>query len=103
MSQQYLAWLIEDAIPGLLPWGTGVAVIIPRPERFAVHKLIVAQKRSHDQAKVHKDLAQAKALFQTLEKLRPGQVDDTLEEAMQQDRKGWAEPIQRSLKALKSD
>ena len=100
VSLQYLAWLIEDAIPAVLPWGTGVPVTVPRPERFAIHKLIVAQKRSHDQAKVEKDLAQAKALIHALEETRPGQVEDALDEAKEQGRKGWQEPIERSLKML---
>ncbi len=104
MSLQYLAWLIENAIPGLLPWGSGVPVSIPRPERFAVHKLILAQKRGHDQAKVQKDLAQAKALIEAIEESRPGQVEDALEgRACGQGRKGWHDPIARSLKLLWPD
>ena len=103
MNLQYLAWLIENAIPGLLPWGSGVPVSISRPERFAVHKLILAQKRGHDQAKVQKDLAQAKALIEAIEESRPGQVEDALEEACGQGKKGCRDPIARSIKQLWPD
>ncbi|WP_371932344.1 GSU2403 family nucleotidyltransferase fold protein [Roseibium sp. MMSF_3361] len=40
---------------------SGVLVQVPRPERFAIHKLIVADRRQHgpDALKAHKDRAQA--------------------------------------------
>lgn len=96
---QYLAWLIADAIPGVLPFGSGVPVTIPRVERFAVHKLILSQRRTHDQAKAQKDLEQARALIEAVETVRPGRVGDELQDALSRGRKGWRDPIGRAVRA----
>ena len=53
----------------MLLHGSGVNVVVPAPERFAVHKLIVASRRRDDPAghlKRDKDAIQAAALGQAL-------------------------------------
>ena len=57
---------------------SGVLVQIPRPERFAIHKLIVADRRQGgpDQAKARKDRAQAAFLIGVQAQDRP---EDLLE------------------------
>lgn len=98
---QYLDWLIHDAVPALALHGAGVAVKIPQPSRFAVHKLILAQKRPPaDRLKRTKDLAQAKALVTALEQNDPYALADALEEARSMGKTGWAEPIRRSLNEI---
>jgi hypothetical protein len=39
---RFLDFLIYDALPAALLHGGGILVNVPRPERYALHKLIVA-------------------------------------------------------------
>lgn len=94
----HLAWLIQDAVPAAALWGSGVLVRIPQPARFAVHKLILAQRRDPaNRIKRTKDLAQAAALIEALRLHDRYALEDALADARSQGRKGWAEPIARSL------
>lgn len=52
-----------------LPYGAGISVVIPDPCRYAVHKLIIADRRQNDaggQAERDEDLRQAGMLFDAL-------------------------------------
>ena len=69
----YLNFLIAEPIHALALYRSGVLVQIPRPERFAIHKLIVASRRHRgpDEAKARKDRAQAEFLIRILAEDRP--------------------------------
>lgn len=98
---QYLDWLIEEPVPTVALWGAGIAVNVPQPARFAVHKLILAQRR--DQANRHKrlkDLDQARALTAVLLDHDRYAFEDALSDARTRGRKGWADPIDRSIDEL---
>jgi hypothetical protein len=98
---QYLRWLIHEPMDTVALWGSGVAVTIPAPARYAVHKLILAQKRrSTSQEKRFKDLAQAGALIRALRASDPFALEDAVEEAREQGEEGWGRPIARSLAEL---
>ncbi|MEY9104351.1 hypothetical protein ABH994_005500 [Bradyrhizobium yuanmingense] len=61
-----LDYLIHEPIRSVVLHDAGVPVLVPAPERYAVHKLIIATKRNvffADKAK--KDINQAGALIQT--------------------------------------
>lgn len=60
---RFLDFLIYEATPAVLLHGEGVLVNVPRPERFAVHKLILAPRRAAGAAKSAKDIQQASALL----------------------------------------
>ena len=97
----HLAWLLEDPIPTIALWGGGVAVTIPQPHRFAVHKLILAQRRDPaNRLKRSKDLAQAKALIDAFLRHDRFALIDALDDARARGKRGWAEPIDRSLAEL---
>jgi hypothetical protein len=101
---QYLDWLIAEPVPAVALHGAGVPVLVPQPARFAVHKLILAQKRDAGSTiKRGKDLVQAKALIGALEVQAPYDLADALREAMAKGRSGWAEPICRSLSEIGRD
>jgi hypothetical protein len=71
----FLNYLIADPIPAVALYRAGVLVRIPRPERYAIHKLIVAQRRrGPDISKRRKDLAQAAALIEVLAEERPTEL-----------------------------
>ena len=77
-SLHFLNYLIADPIRVPFMYRSGVLVQIPRPERFAIHKLIVADRRQGgaDALKAHKDRAQAAFLIEVLSETRP---DDLIE------------------------
>ncbi|NGM35496.1 hypothetical protein G4G93_16470 [Methylobacterium sp. DB0501] len=61
---KYLEFLVKDPVRSVALYDAGIPVMVPAPERFAVHKLIVTCLRaSHDQAKVAKDIAQCGAII----------------------------------------
>lgn len=98
---QHLAWLIEDAVRAVALWGSGVLVNVPQPARYAVHKLILAQRRdASSRLKRAKDLAQARALIDALRTNDPFALEDALADARARGEKGWRRPIARSLQEL---
>ena len=98
---QHLAWLIDGSVRTVALWGAGVLVNVPQPARYAVHKLILAQRRDvSGRLKRAKDLAQAKALIEVLLKHDPFALEDALNDARAQGEKGWSVPITRSLKEV---
>lgn len=97
---QHMRWLVEAPLATIALWGSGVPVTIPQPARFAVHKLILAQKRTHDRIKRSKDLDQAAALMEALAVHDPYALEDALADARAQGVEGWARPLDRSLTEL---
>jgi hypothetical protein len=101
---QYLRWLIEEPVEATALWGAGLCVPIPAPARYAVHKLILAQKRMRTSVeKRHKDLAQAAALIAALRRADPFALEDALDDARGRGARGWGQPIARSLAELGID
>lgn len=80
---RFLDFLIYEATPAVLLHGDGVLVNVPRPERFAVHKLILAPRRRVAEAKSAKDLAQAAELLAWLAEFRPHDLHEAWHEAEQ--------------------
>lgn len=81
MPLRFLGYLIHDAVPAVVLHGPGVLVQVPAPERFAVHKLILAQRRPAFAAKSDKDSMQAAALLEMLAVKRPQELKLAWEEA----------------------
>lgn len=80
---RHLNYLIADPIPAAIPYRSGVLVQVPRPERFALHKLIVAERRrAEDRLKSAKDRAQAAVLIEVLARDRPEDLAEAHEEAL---------------------
>lgn len=94
----YLNFLIAGPIHALAIYRSGVLVQIPRPERFAIHKLIVASRRhgGPDEAKARKDRAQAEFLIRILAEDRPDDLAEAYENALSQGPR-WRERIASSL------
>ncbi|WP_106743419.1 nucleotidyltransferase family protein [Yoonia maritima] len=82
-SLHHLNYLIQDPIPAAILYRSGTLVQIPQPERFAIHKLIVADRRRDgpDQIKAIKDRAQAAFLINALTEDRPDELRDAYEVA----------------------
>lgn len=66
---RFLDYLIHEPIRAVLLHKSGVPLLIPAPERFAIHKLIVAARRMDDasgHAKRDKDIVQSGLLIEAL-------------------------------------
>ena len=97
----YLNYLIAEPIKAIALYRSGVLVQIPRPERFAIHKLIVADRRRDgpDPSKARKDRAQAAHLIEILAQDRPDDLRDAYADARTRGPR-WRERLDRSLSHL---
>ena len=97
----YLNYLIAEPIKAIALYRAGVLVQIPRPERFAIHKLIVADRRRDgpDLSKARKDRAQAAHLIEILAQDRPDDLRDAYADARTRGPR-WRERLDRSLTHL---
>jgi len=97
----YLNYLIADPINAIVLYRSGVLVQVPRPERFAIHKLIIADRRrgGPDRLKSRKDRAQAAFLIAVLSEDRPDELAEAYEDALSRGPR-WRERIAASLKRL---
>ncbi len=80
---RFLDFLIHDPAPAALLYRYGVLVSIPRPARYALHKLIVAtRRRAGLEAKAQKDIRQAGELVEALAEIMPNALEDAWSEAV---------------------
>ncbi|WP_204320311.1 GSU2403 family nucleotidyltransferase fold protein, partial [Proteus vulgaris] len=73
---RFMDYLLRAPVRSVVLHGAGVAVTVPAPERFAVHKLIVSSRRLTDAigaAKSRKDVMQAGELIVALKE--GGRID----------------------------
>lgn len=99
----HLDYLIADPIDAAAVYREGVLVKIPRPERFAIHKLIVADRRLEgpDSRKARKDLMQVELLAGALAEDRPADLAEAYTDAIGRGPK-WKARIEHSLKRFPS-
>ncbi len=77
---ELLEYLLEAPEKGVLLGGDGTLVNVPSPARFAVHKLVVSQRRPVAFAsKARKDIAQALEVLDVLLADRPGDVPPAIQ------------------------
>lgn len=98
---RHLDYLLEEPVPAVSLYRSGVLIQIPRPERFAFHKMIVAERRSEgpDALKAHKDRAQAAFLVAALAETRPDDLREAYEAATARGPR-WRERIGATLRRL---
>lgn len=67
----HLDYLIEDPIPGAVINGGAIAVLVPQPLKFGLHKMIISQLRDCTSgAKAEKDLYQAHQILSYFDRER---------------------------------
>ncbi|KPF65568.1 hypothetical protein IP69_17790 [Bosea sp. AAP35] len=83
-SLHYLNFLLAEPISAAVGYRNGVLVQIPRPERFAIHKLIVSDRRREgaDSLKSIKDRRQAAFLINVLARDRPDELREAYQDAL---------------------
>lgn len=100
---RFLDYLIYEPIRTVLLFREGVNVLVPAPERYAIHKLIVSSRRRTDtlgRLKADKDLTQTALLFEALVQTRHGdELADAWEEAWNRG-DAWKEGIVSGLSRL---
>lgn len=94
----HLEYLISDTIHAAAVYREGILVKAPRPERFAIHKLIVAARRRDgpDSLKARKDLMQAELLISILSEDRPADLIEAYKDAVSRGPR-WRQRIEASL------
>jgi hypothetical protein len=97
---RFLDYLIESSVKAAVVNGGAIAVNVPDPARFALHKLIVAGERPVVmQAKRDKDLSQAAQILELLQVDRPGDLVLAWE-ALVARGSSWVKRIEKSTPAL---
>lgn len=93
----FLNFLITEPIQAVALYLDGILVQIPSPERYAVHKLIVAQRcQQTREDKSRKDLDQAKDLIEILATDRSQDLEDAYVDALETG-PAWRKAMQQSL------
>jgi hypothetical protein len=100
-SLHFLNYLIAEPIKAAVPYRSGVLVQIPRPERFAIHKLIIADRRRDgpNSLKATKDRRQAAFLIEALAEDRPDDLREAYEDALGRGPR-WRERLDNTLKRM---
>lgn len=96
---RFLDYLIRDPEPAILLHGAGVYLNVPAPQRYAIHKLMIARRRREGAAKRDKDVQQAEALLTLLLKKRRHELKSAWEEAYKRD-KEWRRLLSEGLDDL---
>lgn len=103
---RFLDFLIHEPIRSVMLHKSGIAVNVPAPERFAVHKLMVAAQRRRDaagNAKAAKDLQQAGVLATALAVTRrQGDLAMAWTEAWERG-PAWRKSLETGWTSLKPD
>lgn len=99
---RFLDYLIEQPVPAALLHGAGVLINVPPPERFAMHKLIIATRRQAGAQKVDKDLAQAENIIAVLAEKRAPVLRDAWHEAAQRGPR-WRKALTDGASMLSAD
>lgn len=69
---RFLEYSLKDPIDAVSLYRSGVRISVPSPQRYALHKLLVAERRRGNfRGKANKDLAQAEWLITALARDRP--------------------------------
>ena len=96
---RFLDFLIREPEPAVVLQDAGVYVLVPAPERYAVHKLIVSRRRRAGAAKQQKDIQQSTALLDLLATRRPLELKTAWEEAYKTG-KTWRQLLSEGLRYL---
>jgi hypothetical protein len=76
-------------------------VLVPSPQRYAIHKLIISRRRREGTAKRDKDIQQAVALLEILNDKRPYELKSSWNEAFNRG-PAWRQALTESLSDILS-
>jgi hypothetical protein len=78
---RFLGYLIREPEPAVVLHDAGIYVLVPAPERYAVHKLIVSRRRRTGAAKQQKDIQPSVVLLDLLAQKRPFELKTAWKDA----------------------
>ena len=90
---RFLDFLIFEPDQAVILHGPGILVLVPSPQRYAVHKLIISRRRKGSSLKRDKDIRQAGALLEILSQRRPYELGEIWNEAF----KRWRQPLTEGM------
>ncbi len=96
---RFLDFLIYEAEPAVLLHEAGIYVLVPSPQRYAIHKLIISRRRQEGAAKRDKDIEQSAALLKVLNEKRPYELKSAWEEACNRG-KTWQQLLAEGLSQI---
>ena len=99
---RFLDYLIHEPEQAVVLHGAGVLVLVPAPERYAIHKLILSGRRPLGAAKSDKDLNQAASLVEPLSDKRPRELKAAWEEAFNRG-PAWRQLLLDAMRRLEPD
>lgn len=102
---RFLDFLLYHEVNAVLLHGAGIPINVPAPERYGLHKILVAQMRianPRSQAKARKDLDQASALVAVLAELRPDDLADAWHELLERG-PSWRQKAARGLRQMSKE
>jgi hypothetical protein len=96
---RFLDFLIREPESAVVLHDAGVYVLVPTPERYAVHKVTISRRRPVGAAKQQKDIQQSAALLDLLARKRPYELKTAWKEAYQSGKK-WTQLLGEGLSQL---
>lgn len=93
---RFLDFLIYEPEQAVVLHGAGILVLVPSPQRYAVHKLIISRRRRSGNIKRDKDLQQAEILLRILSGKRPYELGEVWNEAFGRGEK-WAQALAEAM------
>lgn len=97
---RFLDFLIRNPMRSVVLHGAGVPVTVPTPERYAIHKLIVAERRKDSNvSKINKDVAQSVMLIEAMSQKRFVDLSSAWQEAWERGA-SWREQLASGLLRL---
>lgn len=97
----YLNYLIAQPIHAAAIYRSGILVQVPRPERYAIHKLIIADRRRDGPSALrsYKDREQAAFLIAAMAEDRPEILNEAYKNALAVGPR-WREHVEKSLERM---
>jgi hypothetical protein len=96
----YLGYLIEEPIPAVVIGDDAIAVQVPQPLKFAMHKLMVSQLRDVTaRTKAEKDIYQAFQIISFYSEERPYELREAWNNLIDKG-SSWKKYVERGLKQM---
>lgn len=99
---KFMEFSMKDTLQAAALGNDGAVIVnIPKPDRFAIHKLIVsAERKVSETAKINKDIRQANVLIQYYMDFRPDEIIETCKEA-KENGPGWEKRLRSGIFKLR--
>jgi hypothetical protein len=98
---RFLDFLIHEPEQAVVLHGPGILVLVPSPQRYAVHKLIISRRRRGGNIKRDKDVQQAEALLNVLNKKHRYELGEAWNEAFERGEK-WAGALAEAMTQIEA-